>query len=138
MHCGHCGAEIDDGLDVCPACQGDVCFECGAAVGPDDTVCPSCGATWTLVCPACEGEGCLYEHDRGETRRHCTACEGRGWLPNAEAERVRDALEVARAALRQVYPMDRDRSDCMMRGACYAANEMAGYQRSEDGRKGAA
>ena len=56
MHCGHCNAEIEQGLDVCPTCERDVCYQCGTAVGPDDTLCPECGATWTLVCPFCDAE----------------------------------------------------------------------------------
>ena len=55
MRCGHCNAEIEDGLDVCSICEGDICFECGAAVGPDDTACPQCGAAQQShrACPSC-------------------------------------------------------------------------------------
>ena len=56
MHCGHCNAEIEQGLDICPTCERDVCYQCSAAVGPNDTECPACGAAWTLVCPSCDSE----------------------------------------------------------------------------------
>ncbi len=55
LNCPHCGAPVQDGLDVCPACNGKItadnavgdaqvwCASCGSLVPEGATDCPVCG-----------------------------------------------------------------------------------------------
>ena len=117
-HCGRCG---DAGLILgpCPTCEGTGTVDLEELA--DAPARRDAYERITAPCPVCEGECRLLEYGL-RSPRECSVCAGRGRLLVAEAERVTDALETARAALQQVFPsLDREGANDAMQAALYRA-----------------